>query len=102
MYEQFSRISCELVACSVRPREPCDVPRTITSSGRIGMRATQTMEHRLAFLSWVSSTMSRVAARRRRRRQLVDLLDLPDYLLRDIGLQRDEIFRERIKRFWKD
>jgi uncharacterized protein YjiS (DUF1127 family) len=29
------------------------------------------------------------------------LLDMPDYLLKDIGLQRDEIAREGLKRFWE-
>jgi uncharacterized protein YjiS (DUF1127 family) len=35
------------------------------------------------------------------RRALMGLLDLPDYLLKDIGLQRDEISREGLKHFWE-
>lgn len=40
--------------------------------------------------------MRRIRARRELRR----LLGQPDYLLKDIGLQRDVIAREGLKRFW--
>lgn len=40
--------------------------------------------------------------RLRERRELMALLDQPDYILKDIGLQRDEISREGLKRFWSD
>jgi uncharacterized protein YjiS (DUF1127 family) len=36
----------------------------------------------------------------RGRRELMRLLSQPDYLLQDIGLQRDAITREGLKRFW--
>jgi uncharacterized protein YjiS (DUF1127 family) len=36
----------------------------------------------------------------RDRRELLSLLDRPDYRLKDIGLQRDEISREALKRIW--
>ncbi len=36
----------------------------------------------------------------RDRRQLMRLLEQPEYLLKDVGLQRDAIVREAIKRFW--
>ena len=36
----------------------------------------------------------------RERRELLGLLDQPDYILKDIGLQRDEISREALKRIW--
>lgn len=36
----------------------------------------------------------------RDRRQLMRLMEQPEYLLKDVGLQRDEIVRESIKRFW--
>jgi uncharacterized protein YjiS (DUF1127 family) len=39
--------------------------------------------------------------RMQERRALMGLLDLPDYLLKDIGLQRDEITREGLKHFWE-
>jgi uncharacterized protein YjiS (DUF1127 family) len=37
----------------------------------------------------------------RERRRLMGLLQLPDYLLKDIGLQRHEITREGLKHFWE-
>jgi uncharacterized protein YjiS (DUF1127 family) len=39
--------------------------------------------------------------RHRDRRQLRGVMGFPDYLLKDIGLQRDEIAREAIKPFWR-
>jgi uncharacterized protein YjiS (DUF1127 family) len=41
------------------------------------------------------------ATRIRERRELMALLDLPDYLLKDIGLQRGDITREGVKHFWE-
>lgn len=38
--------------------------------------------------------------RLRQRRELLSLLGQPDYLLKDVGLQRDEITREGLKPFW--
>lgn len=38
--------------------------------------------------------------RARRRRELMSLLGQPDYLLKDVGLQRSDITREGLKRFW--
>ena len=35
------------------------------------------------------------------RRQLMGLLQLPDYLLKAIGLQRHEVAREGLKHFWE-
>ncbi len=35
-----------------------------------------------------------------RRRELMGLLGQPDHLLKDIGLQRSDITREGLKRFW--
>jgi uncharacterized protein YjiS (DUF1127 family) len=40
-------------------------------------------------------------SRIRERRRLMGLLQLPDYLLKDIGLQRHEIAREGLKHFWE-
>ena len=39
--------------------------------------------------------------RHRQRRELWGVMGFPDYLLKDIGLQRDEIAREAIKPFWR-
>jgi uncharacterized protein YjiS (DUF1127 family) len=41
------------------------------------------------------------ATRFRERRELMALLDLPDYLLKDIGIKRDDITREGVKHFWQ-
>ena len=38
--------------------------------------------------------------RYRERRELLGLLNQPDYILKDIGLQRDQISREALKRIW--
>ena len=38
--------------------------------------------------------------RHRQRRELSRVMGFPDYLLKDIGIQRDEIVREAIKPFW--
>ena len=38
----------------------------------------------------------------RERRELLSLLSQPDYILKDIGLQRDEITRQAMKGFWTD
>jgi uncharacterized protein YjiS (DUF1127 family) len=40
--------------------------------------------------------------RMRERRELLGLLNQPDYILKDIGLERHEITREGLKRFWTD
>jgi uncharacterized protein YjiS (DUF1127 family) len=36
----------------------------------------------------------------RHRRELMGLLSQPEHLLKDVGLQRDEITREGLKPFW--
>jgi uncharacterized protein YjiS (DUF1127 family) len=36
----------------------------------------------------------------RERQELLALLDRPDYILKDIGLQRHEITQEGLKRIW--
>jgi uncharacterized protein YjiS (DUF1127 family) len=52
-------------------------------------------------------SLSRVAAlpllwaqRLQERRELRGLLGAPDYLIKDVGLQRDQIARESVKPFW--
>jgi uncharacterized protein YjiS (DUF1127 family) len=44
-------------------------------------------------LAWLS--------RARRRRELMSLLGQPEHVLKDLGLQRDEITREGLKPFWR-
>jgi uncharacterized protein YjiS (DUF1127 family) len=39
--------------------------------------------------------------RRRQRRELQGVLGLPDYLIKDIGLQRHQITQETVKPFWR-
>jgi uncharacterized protein YjiS (DUF1127 family) len=39
--------------------------------------------------------------RRRQRRELQGILGLPDYLIKDIGLQRHQIAQEIVKPFWR-
>ena len=39
--------------------------------------------------------------RSRQRRQLGELAELNDYLLRDIGISREEAMREATKPFWR-
>jgi uncharacterized protein YjiS (DUF1127 family) len=50
----------------------------------------------LAFLASPVKWLQRL----QERRELLALLSQPDYILKDIGLQRDEISREALKRFW--
>jgi uncharacterized protein YjiS (DUF1127 family) len=40
-------------------------------------------------------------SRARRRRELMSLLGQSEHILKDIGLQRDQITREGLKPFWK-
>ena len=56
----------------------------------------------LSRLGRLASTVSRVVTHIKQRRELMGLLDMPDYLLKDIGLQRHDITREALKRFWVD
>ena len=62
---------------------------------------THTNPSLLSQLGHVFSPFSLVR-RYRDRRELLGLLDQPDYILKDIGLQRDEISREALKRIWMD
>jgi uncharacterized protein YjiS (DUF1127 family) len=52
-------------------------------------------------LNWLVSAAYNAFIRRQQRRELMGLLSLPDYLLKDIGLQRDDITREGLKHFWE-
>ena len=66
------------------------------------MRSTNTLDRQKGLLFRVFSTVSQLATRIWQRRKLMSLLDMPDYLLKDIGLQRHEITREGLKWFWED
>lgn len=63
--------------------------------------------HKSSLLSAVGSVLalglllpSVWVQRIRRRRELMGLLGQPDYLLKDVGLQRGDITREGLKPFW--
>jgi uncharacterized protein YjiS (DUF1127 family) len=47
-----------------------------------------------------ASIVSAWRSRLRRRRELRVLLSQPDYLLKDIGVERHQIMREASKPFW--
>jgi uncharacterized protein YjiS (DUF1127 family) len=66
------------------------------------MRSTNTIDRQRSLLFRIFSTVSQLATRIWQRRKLMSLLDMPDYLLKDIGLQRHEITREGLKWFWED
>jgi|RhiMetdeSRZDD1v2_1073273.scaffolds.fasta_scaffold21069_5 uncharacterized protein YjiS (DUF1127 family) len=66
------------------------------------MRRTNTIDRQKSLLFRIFSTVSQLATRIWQRRKLMSLLDMPDYLLKDIGLQRHEITREGLKWFWED
>jgi uncharacterized protein YjiS (DUF1127 family) len=66
------------------------------------MRSTNTIDRQKSLLFRIFSTVSQLATRIWQRRKLMSLLDMPDYLLKDIGLQRHEITREGLKWFWED
>ena len=55
-----------------------------------------------SFFSQLGQVFSPFSLLRRyhERRELLGLLNQPDYILKDIGLQRDEISREALKRIW--
>ena len=44
----------------------------------------------------------RIIRRFRQRRELNQLLSLPDYMLKDVGLQRHDIQREALRPLWRD
>jgi uncharacterized protein YjiS (DUF1127 family) len=47
--------------------------------------------------SWPVTALSHLANRIKTRREMNRLLGLPDYLLKDVGLQRHDIQREAVK-----
>ena len=63
-----------------------------TASSKLAKLAAPAAAFPLMLLTWLR--------RVRDRRELMRLMEQPDYLMKDVGLQRDEIVREAIKRFW--
>ena len=54
----------------------------------------------ISFLTAAAFILMTLMRRIRARRELMRLLSQPDHLLKDVGLQRDAITREGMKRFW--
>ena len=55
-----------------------------------------------AFLGHSVALAGRIARRIRERREMNRLLGFPDYLLKDIGLQRDEMQRRALDPLWRE
>ena len=55
-----------------------------------------------AFLGQPIAFAGRIARRIRERREMNRLLSFPDYLLNDIGLQRDEMQRKALDPLWRE
>jgi uncharacterized protein YjiS (DUF1127 family) len=62
--------------------------------------SSQSLAPRLSALGRVLALPLVWIKRVRQRRELMGLMSQPDYLLKDVGLQRDEITREGLKPFW--
>ena len=55
-----------------------------------------------AVLSRPATIARHVVQRFKERRELNRLLSFPDYLLKDVGLQRHDIQREALQPLWRD
>ena len=55
-----------------------------------------------AFLGRPISIATQIVLRFKERRELNRLLSYPDYLLKDIGLQRNDMQRKALKPLWRD
>ena len=55
-----------------------------------------------AFLRHPIAIAAHVVLRFKERRELNRLLSYPDYLLKDIGLQRSDIQRKSLESLWRD
>jgi uncharacterized protein YjiS (DUF1127 family) len=58
-------------------------------------------------LAWLAALLEAAVSlpvvwirRKRQRRELMSLLGQPDYMLKDVGLQRHDITHEGLKPFW--
>ena len=58
--------------------------------------------HIPALLGHPIALAGRIARRIRERREMNRMLSFPDYLLNDIGLQRDEMQRKALDPLWRD
>ena len=55
-----------------------------------------------AFLGQPFAFAGRIVQRFQERRELNRLLSFPDYLLKDVGVQRSDLQREALKPLWRD
>ena len=55
-----------------------------------------------AFLGHPVTTAGRIVRRVRERRELNRMLSFPDYLLKDIGVRRDEMQRKALDPLWRE
>ena len=62
--------------------------------------STHTSAHPLGLIAAPLHFVHGVARRIRQRREMNRLLGMPDYLLKDVGVQRHEIQREALKPLW--
>jgi len=61
---------------------------------------THASAHPLGLIAAPFSFIHGVARRIKHRREMNRLLGMPDYLLKDVGIQRHEIQREAVKPLW--
>jgi uncharacterized protein YjiS (DUF1127 family) len=54
------------------------------------------------FLNQSMAFAKRIVRRVRERRELSRLLSLPDYLLKDVGLQRHDVQRQALRPLWRE
>ncbi len=66
--------------------------------------STMTITHtrRTSTPSRTGSFVAALGERLNRRREFRALLDQPDYILRDIGVSREDIVREALKPLWRE
>jgi uncharacterized protein YjiS (DUF1127 family) len=51
--------------------------------------------------SWFRPALEWMAIRHERNRMRRELMEMPDHLLRDIGVSREDLYRELRKPFWQ-
>jgi uncharacterized protein YjiS (DUF1127 family) len=66
------------------------------------MNGNSGASHMPAFLGHPIAFAGRIAQRIRDRREMNRVLGFPDYLLNDIGLQRDEMQRKAVDSLWRE
>ncbi len=62
-------------------------------------RSRQTAPYRLR--QWIGRLLEVLRRRHEQARLRRELLEMPDYLLKDMGVTREELYREARKPFWQ-